>query len=430
MKISRDKYVNDLEVRRENGMVKVVTGVRRCGKTYLLFNLFKKSLLASGVDESHIVELALDLQENAQYRDPDALYALLLDKLSSDDGMHYVLLDEIQYAISDEELRNSSKPPRLYGVLNGLLRCPNADVYVTGSNSKLLSKDVMTEFRGRGDEVHVLPLVFSEFMQVYDGDRRDGWDEYVMYGGMPLAATMRTDEQKMSYLSSLFEEVYLRDIIERNHIMKTEEFEDLVDVLASAVGSLTNPAKIEATFESVLKSKLTRGTADRFIGYLEDAFLVAEAKRFDVKGRKYIGSPKKYYFEDVGLRNARLGFRQVEESHLMENVIYNELRYRGFAVDVGVVDRRVRDDAGRQERVRYECDFVANLGYRRYYVQSALSIPDERKRRQETESLRNIDDSFRKIVVVKDAGKPYMDEDGILTMGLYDFLLDPKSLDF
>ena len=430
MRISRDKYVNDLEVRRENGMVKVVTGVRRCGKTYLLFDLFKESLLASGVDESHIVELALDLQENAQYRDPDALYSFLLDKLSSDGGMHYVLLDEIQYAISDEELRNPSKPPRLYGVLNGLLRRPNADVYVTGSNSKLLSKDVMTEFRGRGDEVHVLPLVFSEFMQVYDGDRRDGWDEYVMYGGMPLAATMRTDGQKMRYLSSLFEEVYLRDIVERNHVTKTEELEDLVDVLASAIGSLTNPAKIEATFESVLKSKLTRGTADRFIGYLEDAFLVAEAKRYDVKGRKYIGSPKKYYFEDVGLRNARLGFRQVEESHLMENVIYNELRYRGFAVDVGVVDRRVRDDAGRQGRVRYECDFVANLGYRRYYVQSALSIPDEAKRRQETESLRNIDDSFRKIVVVKDAGKPYMDEDGILTMGLYDFLLDPSSLNF
>ncbi len=430
MEIKRDKYVKDLELRRENGMVKVVTGIRRCGKTYLLFNLYKEKLLNSGVDSSQIIELALDLEENSRYRDPSVLYEFISSKISNSSDTYYIFLDEIQYAISAKELRDSKNPPKVYGVLNSLLRRKNADVYVTGSNSKLLSKDVLTEFRGRGDEVHVLPLVFSEFIQVFSGDVRDGWSDYVMYGGMPLAATMRTDVQKMRYLESLFEEVYLKDIIERNHVTKTEELENLIDILASSVGCLTNPAKIEATFRSVLKTNLTRGSAAHFIEYLKDAFLIAESKRYDVKGRHYIGSPKKYYFEDIGLRNARLGFRQVEESHLMENIIYNELRYRGFAIDVGVVERRVRDKQGKQKRIKYECDFVANMGYRRYYVQSALSIPNNQKRIQETESLRNIDDSFKKIIVVKDAGKPYMDNDGILTISLYDFLLDSNSLDF
>ena len=428
MEIRRDKYLNDLIVRMGNGAIKVVTGIRRCGKTYLVFELFARHLLESGVDDAHIVELALDDEANAAYRDPGELYRYVLDRIGDDGGAYYVLLDEVQYAISDEELRSKDEPPRLYGVLNGLMRRRNVDVYVTGSNSKLLSKDVMTEFRGRGDEVHVMPLTFAEFMQAYPGDRYEGWAEYAMYGGMPFLATMRTDEQKMRYLSGLFDEVYLTDVVSRNRVAKTRELDDLVNVLASSIGSLTNPSKIEATFRTVLHSRLDADTVKRYIGYLEDSFLVDEAERYDVKGRRYIGTPKKYYFEDVGLRNARLGFRQVEETHIMENVIYNELRARGFLVDVGEVEKRVRAD-GKEVRQRCEVDFVANMGYRRYYVQSALALPDERKAAQEKAGLLAIDDSFKKVVVVKDVIKPHMDRDGILTMGLFDFLLDPGSLD-
>ena len=427
MEISRDKYLNDLIVRKGNGMIKVITGIRRCGKTYLVFELFVRHLLESGVPRDHIVSLALDDRANACYRDPDALYEYLLNRIGEDDGTYYVLLDEIQYAISTRELKGKDEPPALYGVLNGLLRRRNVDVYVTGSNSKLLSTDVMTEFRGRGDEVRIHPLSFSEFMQGFEGDRYEGWAEYVMYGGLPLALSMHTPEQKAAYLTSLFGEVYLTDVVERNHLTKSQELEDLVDVLASSVGALTNPSKIEATFRSVMRSRLDADTIKRYIGHLEEAFLVSEAVRYDVKGRKYIGTPKKYYFEDVGLRNARLGFRQVEETHLMENVIYNELRARGFSVDVGVVEKRSKVD-GKDERRRYEVDFVANLGYRRYYVQSALRLDSPEKVAQEKRSLLGIDDNFRKIVVVKDVMRPYMDEDGILTMGLFDFLLDPESL--
>ena len=427
MEIKRDKYLNDLVVRMGNGAIKVVTGIRRCGKTYLVFNLFARHLRESGVDGEHIIGLALDDEANAMYRDPAELYRYVLERVGDDAGIYYVLLDEVQYAISDEELRNNDEPPRLYGVLNGLLRRSNVDVFVTGSNSKLLSKDVMTEFRGRGDEVRVMPLSFAEFMQAFEGDRYEGWAEYAMYGGMPFLTTMRTDEQKMRYLSSLFGEVYLKDVVARNRISKTRELDDLVDVLASSIGSLTNPSKIEATFKTVLHSGLDADTVKRFIGYLEESFLVDEAVRYDVKGRRYIGTPKKYYFEDVGLRNARLGFRQVEETHIMENVIYNELRARGFSVDVGEVEKRVQVN-GKEERRRCEVDFVANMGYRRYYIQSALALPDEEKAAQEKAPLKAIDDSFRKVVVVKDVMKPYMDRDGILTMGLYDFLLDPDSL--
>lgn len=428
MEIRRDKYLNDLVVRKGNGMIKVVTGIRRCGKTYLVFDLFVRHLIESGVPEDHIIALALDDRANVRYRDVDALYDYLMERIGNDQGVYYVLLDEIQYAITVKELRSKDEPPALYGVLNGLLHRRNVDVYVTGSNSKLLSTDVMTEFRGRGDEVRIHPLTFAEFMQAFDGDRQAGWAEYVMYGGLPLTLSMHTPEQKASYLTGLFEEVYLSDVIERNHLTKSQELESLLNVLASSIGSLTNPSKIEATFRSELHSRLDADTVKRYIGHLGEAFLVSEATRYDVKGRKYIGTPKKYYFEDTGLRNARLGFRQIEESHIMENIIYNELRARGFSVDVGVVDRRMKNN-GHDERRRYEVDFVANLGYRRYYIQSALQLDTPEKAAQEKRSLSLIEDSFRKIVVVNRVMRPYMDDDGILTMGLFDFLLNPNSLD-
>ena len=428
MEIRRDKYLSDLVVRKGNGMIKVVTGIRRCGKTYLVFDLFVRHLIESGVPEDHIIALALDDRANVRYRDVDALYDYLMERVGNDRGVYYVLLDEIQYAITVKELRSKDEPPALYGVLNGLLHRRNVDVYVTGSNSKLLSTDVMTEFRGRGDEVRIHPLTFAEFMQAFDGDRQAGWAEYVMYGGLPLTLSMHAPEQKVSYLTGLFEEVYLSDVIERNHLTKSQELESLLDVLASSIGSLTNPSKIEATFRSELHSRLDADTVKRYIGHLGEAFLVSEATRYDVKGRKYIGTPKKYYFEDMGLRNARLGFRQIEESHIMENIIYNELRARGFSVDVGVVDRRMKNN-GHDERRRYEVDFVANLGYRRYYIQSALQLDTPEKAAQEKRSLSLIEDSFRKIVVVNRVMRPYMDDDGILTMGLFDFLLNPNSLD-
>lgn len=428
MEIRRDKYLNDLVVRKGNGMIKVVTGIRRCGKTYLVFDLFVRHIIESGVPEDHIIALALDDRANVRYRDVNALYDYLMERIGNDRGVYYVLLDEIQYAITVKELRSKDEPPALYGVLNGLLHRRNVDVYVTGSNSKLLSTDVMTEFRGRGDEVRIHPLTFAEFMQAFDGDRQAGWAEYVMYGGLPLTLSMHAPEQKVSYLTGLFEEVYLSDVIERNHLTKSQELESLLGVLASSIGSLTNPSKIEATFRSELHSRLDADTVKRYIGHLGEAFLVSEATRYDVRGRRYIGTPKKYYFEDMGLRNARLGFRQIEESHIMENIIYNELRARGFSVDVGVVDRRMKNN-GHDERRRYEVDFVANLGYRRYYIQSALQLDTPEKAAQEKRSLSLIEDSFRKIVVVNRVMRPYMDDDGILTMGLFDFLLNPNSLD-
>lgn len=428
MEIKRDKYLSDLIQREGNGMVKIVTGIRRCGKTYLLFNLFMQHLLGEGVQQDHIIALALDDEANREYRDPDALYRYLLGQIDDDGSTHYILLDEVQYAIRANELRSRDAAPALCGVLNGLLHRSNVDVYVTASNSKLLSTDVMTEFRGRGDEVRVHPLTFAEFMQGFEGDRYEGWAEYIIYGGLPLTLVRRTDEQKASYLTGLMNEVYLADVRERNRLVRTQELDDLVDVLASSVGSLANPAKLEATFKSVLHSDVNAGTIKRYIGHLEDAFLISEATRFDVKGRRYIGTPKKYYFEDVGLRCARFGFRQVEGTHLMENVIYNELRARGYSVGVGEVQRRAKIE-GREERQRLEVDFVANLGWRRCYIQSALHLDTPEKLVQEKRSLLAAGDSFKKIIVVKDVIRPYMDQDGIMVMGLFDFLLDPKSLE-
>lgn len=416
MNIKRDKYLNDLINRMHNGMIKVVTGIRRCGKSYLIFTIFKNYLLGQGIDEKHIVSIELDQRKDKKYRNPD----VILDYIEScivDKKQYYILLDEVQLLEDFEE------------VLNSLLHIPNADVYVTGSNSKFLSKDVITEFRGRGDEIHIYPLTFKEFMQVYEGDMYHGWAEYVIYGGLPLTVTMKTEEQKINYLTRLFEETYLKDIIERYHIEKSQELEDLVSVLASVIGSLTNVPKIEATFKNVIHSNISANTIRQYIEYLEDAFVINKAKRYDVKGRKYIGTPLKYYFEDVGLRNAKLGFRQIEETHIMENIVYNELRSRGYSVDVGVVEKRGLNQEGKQTRTYLEIDFIANLGSKRYYIQSAFSMPTEEKRMQERASLVNVNDSFKKIILVKDVMNVTRDEYGITTMSIYDFFLKENSLE-
>lgn len=416
MDIKRDKYLSDLVNRMNNGMIKVVTGIRRCGKSYLIFTIFKNYLKEQGVDEAHIVTIELDQRKDKKYRDPDIILEYIESRIT-DDEKYYILLDEVQLLKDFEE------------VLNSLLHIKNIDIYVTGSNSKFLSKDVITEFRGRGDEIHIFPLTFKEFMQAYDGDIYRGWAEYVVYGGLPLTVTMKTEEQKIKYLTNLFEETYLKDIIERHHIEKTQELEDLVNVLASAIGSLTNVPKIEATFRSVIQSNISSNTIRQYIEYLEDAFVINKANRYNVKGRKYIGTPNKYYFEDVGLRNARLGFRQIEEIHIMENIIYNELRSRGYSVDVGVVEKRGKNKDGKEERTYLEIDFIANLGSKRYYIQSAFSMPTEEKRDQEKSSLINVGDSFKKIIIVKDVVNVTRDEEGITTMSIYDFLLKENSLE-
>mgnify|MGYP002578047233 FL=1 len=416
MNIARDKYLRDLINRMNNGMIKVVTGIRRSGKSYLLFKLFYVYLLSQGVLESHIIKIELDQRKNRIYRDPDVILDYI-ETLIEDDKQYYILLDEVQMLNDFEE------------VLNSLLHISNVDIYVTGSNSKFLSKDVITEFRGRGDEIHVFPLTFKEFMQVYDGDMYRGFADYIVYGGLPLISTMKTETQKVNYLTNLFNETYLKDIIERNHIEKTQELENLINVLASAIGSLTNPPKIQATFKSSIGSAISINTIRQYIEYLEDAFIISKAQRYNVKDRKYIGTPLKYYFEDIGLRNARLGFRQVEETHLMENIIYNELRYRGYSVDVGVVEKREMSENGKQIRKALEIDFVANLGSQRYYIQSALSMPTPEKQIQEKTSLINVADSFKKIIIVKDIVNVKRDENGIVTMSIYDFLLKENSLD-
>ena len=416
MNINRDKYLNDLINRMHNGMIKVVTGIRRCGKSYLIFTIFKNYLLEQGVDEKHIISIELDQRKDKKYRNPDTILDFIESSIV-DEGQYYVLLDEVQLLEEFEE------------VLNSLLHIRNVDVYVTGSNSKFLSKDVITEFRGRGDEIHIYPLTFKEFMQVYEGDVYHGWAEYVIYGGLPLTVTMKTEEQKINYLTKLFEETYLIDIIERHRIDKTQELEDLVNILASAIGSLTNVPKIEATFRSVVQSNISGNTIRQYIEYLEEAFVINKANRYNVKGRKYIGTPLKYYFEDVGLRNARLGFRQIEETHIMENIVYNELRSRGYSVDVGVVEKRGVNSEGKTERTYLEIDFIANLGSKRYYIQSAFSMPTEEKRLQEKTSLVNVNDSFKKIILVKDVMNVTRDEDGITTMSIYEFLLKENSLE-
>lgn len=415
MRISRDKYLNDLIVRMHNGLIKVITGLRRSGKSYLLFEIFKSYLLENNISEDHIIEISLDQRKNKQYRDPDTILDFIEESIVDNDN-YYIFLDEVQMLNDFEE------------VLNSLLHIKNVDIYVTGSNSKFLSKDIITEFRGRGDEIHIYPLSFKEFMQVYEGDKYEGLSEYMVYGGLPLVATMKSDEQKVKYLENLFEETYLKDIKERYNIEKLQEMDDLIKVLASSVGSLSNPSKISDTFKSSLKSDISMNTIKNYINYLKECFLINEANRYDVKGRKYIGTPLKYYFEDIGLRNAKLEFRQIEETHLMENIVYNELRARGFQVDVGMVETKEKNNDGNFEKKRLEVDFIANKGSHKYYIQSAYSLATDKKLKQEKNSLLNINDSFKKIIIVKDIIKPQRDENGIVSISLYDFLLDENSL--
>ncbi len=416
MEIKRDKYLGALIDRMHNGMVKVITGIRRSGKSYLIFQLFKKYLLAEGIAESHIVEIEFDRLENREYRDPYHALAYIKSCII-DDNHYYILLDEVQ--LLDE----------FVDVLNSLLRIVNVDVYVTGSNSKFLSRDIITEFRGRGDEIHIYPLSFKEFISVYQGDVYQGWSDYVTYGGLPLTVMMKGDEQKAIYLTRLFQETYIKDITERYRIAKKQELNDLINILASAMGSLTNPSKIKNTFKSKLASDISLNTIANYIEYLQDAFLINDVHRYDVKGRKYIGTPLKYYFEDVGLRNARLGFRQVEENHLMENIIYNELKMRGYQVDVGMVTKRIKGDNGKMQKKQLEIDFIANLGSKRYYIQSAFQLPNQEKINQEKASLDSVNDSFKKIIIVKDVIKVRRDQAGITTMSIFDFLLQDNSLE-
>lgn len=417
MEIKRDQYLNALINRMHNGMIKVITGIRRAGKSYILFNIFQNYLLSIGVNPSQIITIEFDRYENRKYRNADFVLEYIHSCLRKGE-QYYLLMDEVQLLPDFEE------------VLNSLLHYQNLDVYVTGSNSKFLSKDIITQFRGRGDEIHVWPLTFKEFMQVYDGDVYNGWAEYVVYGGLPLTVSMKTEEQKVQYLTNLFKETYLKDIIERYHIDKVQEMDDLLNILASSIGSLTNPHRIEATFKSLIHSNISMNTIRQYIEYLEDAFIINKAYRYNVKRRKYIGTPLKYYFEDVGLRNARLGFRQVEQTHLMENIIYNELKSRGYSVDVGVVEKREVDSNGKEKKKQLEIDFIANLGSKRYYIQSAYSMPTEEKRIQEKASLISVKDSFKKIILVKDVVKVSRDEDGIMMMNIYDFLLNKDSLDY
>ena len=417
MEIKRNRYLNTLISKKHNGLIKVITGMRRCGKSYLLFTLFKEHLLSDGIDEDHIIEIAFDAFENKKYRNPDVLYPYLKEQIR-DDAMYYVLLDEVQLLAEFES------------ILNSLIRMKNVDVYVTGSNARFLSKDVITEFRGRGDEVHMYPLSFAEFMSVYPGTKQDGWNEYMLYGGIPLVLEFTTPDQKIAFLKSLFEETYISDIVGRHHIRNKAELEELLNILSSAIGSLTNPQKLSATFQTVKKKKISNSTIKRYIDYLCDSFLIDSAIRYDVKGKKYIDTPVKYYFTDMGLRNARLNFRQIEETHSMENIIFNELKMRGFNVDVGVIMQYETNEKGTNIRKQLEIDFVCNQGSKRYYIQSAYAIPDQAKMEQEQRSLMLTGDFFKRMIITKDTPAPYYNESGVLIMNVYDFLLNENSLAF
>lgn len=417
MEIKRNRYLNTLISKKHNGLIKVITGMRRCGKSYLLFTLFKEHLLSDGIDEDHIIEIAFDAFENKKYRDPDVLYPYLKKQIK-DDAMYYVLLDEVQLLGEFES------------ILNSLIRMKNVDVYVTGSNARFLSKDVITEFRGRGDEVHMYPLSFAEFMSVYPGTKQDGWNEYMLYGGIPLVLEFTTPDQKIAFLKSLFEETYISDIVGRHNIRNKAELEELLNILSSAIGSLTNPQKLSATFQTVKKKKISNSTIKRYIDYLCDSFLIDSAIRYDVKGKKYIDTPVKYYFTDMGLRNARLNFRQIEETHSMENIIFNELKMRGFNVDVGVIMQYETNEKGTNIRKQLEIDFVCNQGSKRYYIQSAYAIPDQAKMEQEQRSLMLTGDFFKRMIITKDTPAPYYNESGVLIMNVYDFLLNENSLNF
>ena len=430
MEICRDFYLEKLIKRKHNGLIKVITGIRRCGKSYLLNNIFYHHLLDSGVPADHIIRFAFDsaedlyligesliqIEKEKRGVDPEKFMAYIRSQVTAE-GMYYLLLDEIQMLDSFE------------AVLNGYLRKENMDVYVTGSNAKLLSKDIATEFAGRGDEVYMYPLNFAEFMSVYQGDKYMGLSEYMLYGGIPLVVLREGANDKATALQNLFHEIYIRDITTRNRVKNIGELEDLLNILSSAIGSLTNPEKLRNTFKTVKKSKITANTIRKYLAYFEDSFLIESAQRYDIKGKAYIETPKKYYFSDLGLRNARINFRQFEQTHSMENVIYNELRMRGYSVDVGVVPVAEKETNGKVTRKQLEVDFVCNLGSARYYIQSAYSLPDEAKRAQEIRPFRKIDDSFKKIVITKDIVPPHYDEYGILTVNIYDFLLESDCLE-
>ena len=429
MEIKRDFYLKKLISRRNNGLIKVITGIRRCGKSYLLNTIFYNYLLENGADENHIIRFAFDsaddlyligeslikIEKEKRRVDPEKFMAYIRSKMT-DNGMYYLLLDEVQMLDCFES------------VLNGYLRKDNMDVYVTGSNAKFLSKDIITEFAGRGDEIHMYPLSFSEFMSVYKGDKYEGLSEYMLYGGIPSVVIREDFNDKTAALENLFGEIYISDIYKRNKVRNQGELEDLLNILSSSIGSLTNPEKLKNTFRTVKKSKITANTVKKYLDYFEDSFLIESAQRYDIKGKAYIETPKKYYFSDLGLRNARINFRQFEQTHAMENIIYNELRMRGYSVDVGVVTI-AENKGGKVIRKQLEVDFVCNLGSARYYIQSAYSLPDEEKLLQETKPFRKIDDSFKKIIVTKDIVPKHYDEHGILTLNIYDFLLDPASIE-
>lgn len=415
MEIKRDIYLDRLIRREKNGMIKIVTGVRRCGKSYLLFNLFHNYLLDKGVKEDHIIEIALDDRSNKELRDPDNMLDYVKERILDRDT-YYIILDEVQLLAEFED------------VLNSFMHIRNADVYVTGSNSKFLSSDLVTEFRGRGDEIRIYPLSFREYCSVYDGSADEAWDDYFTYGGLPLILSRETAEEKAEYLMSLFQKVYLSDIIDRHKVRHQEELDELVDILASAVGSLTNPLKLANTFKSVKKKTISDKTLKKYMDYLMDAFLVSKAVRYDIKGRKYIGSPAKFYFEDVGLRNARLNFRQMEENHIMENIIYNELRIRGYHVDVGLVEQFGKNSENKTTKKQLEVDFVVTRGSEKYYIQSAFAMNSQGKQEQEERPLNAIGDSFKKIIVVRDNIKVRRNDMGIVTIGIRNFLLDENSL--
>lgn len=415
MVIERNKYLQELVSCRHNGLVKIITGMRRCGKSFLLFRLFRRFLEDNGVANDHIVEMAFDDYAFKEFRNPDKFYAYVKGRII-DDQPYYILLDEVQMLDEFED------------VLNGLLHIPNADVYVTGSNAKFLSKDIITEFRGRGYQIHVSPLSFAEFMSVYEGDREDGWNEYLLYGGLPPVVLLKTEEEKVKLLDSLLAETYIIDVVNRNKIKNDSGLNDLFKILASGIGGLTNPQRLSNTFQSVKNVSISPATIKKYIECLSDAFLLESCNRYDVKGRKYIGTPLKYYFSDLGIRNALLGFRQQEKTHLMENAVYNELCARGYSVDVGNVEVNTVDEKGTKVRRMLEVDFVCNRGYKRCYIQSALSLPDREKMQQESASLLRINDSFMKYVITGDRIKKYQNDDGIVIMNVLDFLLDEQSV--
>lgn len=417
MEIRRDRYLNQLICKQHNGLIKVITGLRRCGKSYLLFELFRNHLLASGIAQDHIIEIPFDSFENKPFRDPNVLYPHLKQRICDHKSWYYILLDEVQL-LDDFE-----------SVLNSLLRMKNVDIYVTGSNARFLSKDVITEFRGRGDEIRMHPLSFAEFVSAYPGTKQDAWNEYILYGGLPFIFNFPTPDQKIAFLKSLFEETYISDIVGRHHIRNRSELEDLLNILSSSIGSLTNPTKLSAAFKSIKKKTISNTTIKNYLDYLCDSFLLDSAVRYDVKGKKYIDTPLKYYFTDLGLRNARLNFRQLEETHTMENVIFNELKIRGFNVDVGVITQYGTNEKGNGIRRQLEIDFVCNQGSKRYYIQSAYALPTEEKMEQEQRSLMLTGDFFKKIIITKDTPAPYYNASGVLIMSIYDFLLNEHSLE-